>query len=78
MASDLLSSLVIGSPTWSLANSLAIISLVLAGIALGLGRAFSSRKLWAWGAEELGQAVINVALLAALIGLAGAASLMVS
>ncbi|MCL6088940.1 MAG: hypothetical protein M1530_02110 [Candidatus Marsarchaeota archaeon] len=78
MAADLLGSLVIGSPTWSLASSLAVISLVLAGIALGLGRAFSSRKLWAWGAEELGQAVINVALLAALIGLAGAASLMVS
>ncbi|VVB56960.1 Uncharacterised protein [uncultured archaeon] len=63
---DLLSSLVDGSPTWNLASALAIISIVLAGIALGLGRAFSSRRLWAWGTEELGQAVLNVALLAVL------------
>ena len=68
---DLLSGLVSGSPTWSLAYSLAIISIVLAGIALGLGRAFSSRKLWAWGTEEFGQAILNVALLTVLVSAVG-------
>ncbi len=68
---DLLSGLVPGSPTWGLAYSLAVISLVLAGIALGIGRAFSSRKLWAWGTEELGQAILNIAILAVLAGAIG-------
>jgi hypothetical protein len=68
MATNLLQELVVGSPTWNIAYELAIISVILAAIALGLGRAFSSRKIWAWGAEELGQTILNVALLAVLAG----------
>ncbi len=67
-----------GNWTWSLAISLVVISIMLSALALGIGRALGSRKLWAWGAEELGQAIFNAAILGALFGLTAAASVFVS
>ena len=78
MAGSLLFDLTSNGSAWDLATSLCVISIVLAGIALGIGRAFGSRKLWAWGAEEFGQAILNAALLGALmaitLGLSGVVS----
>ena len=67
-----------GNITWSLAISLVVISILLSALALGIARAFGSRKLWAWGAEELGQAIFNAAILGALVGLTATASVFVS
>lgn len=67
-----------GGSAWTLATDLVIISILLAGIALGIGRALGSRKLWAWGAEELGQAIFNAAILGALVGMTAMASAFVS
>lgn len=61
-----------GSPGFTLATDLIVISILLSGLAIGLGRALGSRRLWAWGAEELAQALINAALLGVLVaGVAG-------
>ena len=67
MSGPLLFDLTPNGSAWDLATSLCLISILLAGIALGVGKAFGSRKLWAWGAEEFTQAILNAALLGALI-----------
>ncbi len=67
-----------GGSAWTLAIDLVVISILFAGIALGIGRALGSRKLWAWGAEELGQAIFNAAILGALVGLTVTSSVFVS
>lgn len=55
------------SPIYSLALNLVIISIILSAFALGISRVLGSRKLWAWGVEELMQSVINAALLGIII-----------
>lgn len=62
-----ISSLQPNTAEWSLAINVIIIGVALAGIAIGIGRAMQSRRLWAWGVEELAQAVINAAMLGVLI-----------
>jgi hypothetical protein len=60
-------SLVPSSPAYGLAIDLVIISILLSGFALGISRALRSKKLWAFGVEELSQAIINAAMLGVLI-----------
>lgn len=76
MSPDLATPLSPGSVPYSLAVSLVVASIILSGLLLGLGRALGSRKMWAWGVEELAQSIVNAALLgilAALVTTAGAA-----
>jgi hypothetical protein len=56
-----------GGTDWSLAINIIIVGVLLSGIALGIGMALRSRKLWAWGVEELAQAIVNAALLGVLL-----------
>ena len=56
------------SPAYALATNLIVISLILCAFALGISRALRSQKLWSWGVEELAQAIINAALLGAIVG----------
>ncbi len=56
-----------GTETYMLALDIVVIGIVLAALALGISKALSSRKLWAWGAEELAQALINAAILGILV-----------
>lgn len=65
-------------PTYSLAIDLVVISILLSALALGLARAAGSRKLWAWGTEELAQSVLNAALLGVLVAWAAGSSALVS
>lgn len=58
------------SAAYSLATNLVVISLVLSAFALGISRAIHSKRLWSWGVEELAQAIINAALLGAIVGFA--------
>jgi len=44
-----------------------IVGILLSGLALGIGSAFRSRRVWAWGVEELAQSIINAALLGVLL-----------
>ncbi len=56
-----------GTEVYALALDIVVIGIVLAALALGISKALNSRKLWAWGAEELGQALINAAILGILV-----------
>jgi len=56
------------SQAFSLAINLVVISFVLSAFALGISRAIRSKKLWSWGSEELAQALVNAALLGAIVG----------
>lgn len=60
-------SLLSSSPAYTLAIDLVIISILLSGFSLGISRALRSKKLWAFGVEELSQAIINAAMLGVLI-----------
>lgn len=53
----------------AIAGTAIVISLILAGIALGLGRAFSFKRLERFGAEEIIQSIINAAILGFAIAL---------
>ncbi|MFA5077811.1 MAG: hypothetical protein WC488_05295, partial [Candidatus Micrarchaeia archaeon] len=46
-----------------IAGTVIIISIILSGIALGLGRAFSTKRLERFGADELLQSILNAAIL---------------
>lgn len=59
--------LVPASSEWLLAVNAIVVGILLAGLALGIGQAMRSRRIWAWGVEELAQAIINAALLGALL-----------
>ncbi len=48
--------------SYSVASTLVLISIVISGILIGLGKAFASKRLAAFGAEELFQSIINGAL----------------
>ncbi|MFA5107985.1 MAG: hypothetical protein WC492_00415 [Candidatus Micrarchaeia archaeon] len=67
MQPSLILDLSLTSPAYSLAINLVVISIVLSALALGISRAISSRKLWAWGVEELAQSIINAILLGAIV-----------
>lgn len=58
---------------YDLGINLVVISIVLAGFAIGLSQVIKSRKILSWGVEELIQAIINAALLGVLVS--GSASL---
>lgn len=60
-------SLSAGSPDWLFAINIIIIGILIAGLSLGIGRALRSRRLWAFGVEELAQAVVNAALLGIIV-----------
>jgi len=61
------SSLSAGSSDWLFAIDIIVIGILIAGITLGLGKAFRSRRLFAFGIEELAQAVVNAALLGVIV-----------
>ncbi len=52
-----------------IAGSAIIISIIISGIALGAGRAFSLKRLERFGADELIQSVINAGILGFAVGL---------
>lgn len=52
-----------------IAGTAIIISIILSGIALGLGRAFSFKRLERFGADEIIQAIINSAILGFVVAL---------
>lgn len=52
-----------------IAGTAIVISIILAGMALGIGRAFSFKRLERLGVDELLQSVINAAILGFAIGL---------
>lgn len=52
-----------------IAGTAIVISIIIAGIALGFGRAFSIKRLERFGADELMQSIINAAILGFAIGL---------
>ncbi|MCX8163008.1 MAG: hypothetical protein N3D10_00435 [Candidatus Micrarchaeota archaeon] len=56
-------------PAYQLGLYLVAISIILAGFILGIGKALGSRKMQSWGIEELTQAIINAALLGALVSI---------
>jgi hypothetical protein len=58
-----------GNAPYDAAVLVIIISIILAGIAVGLGKAFQNRKIEHWGRDELLQAFINGAIVGGLIGL---------
>ncbi|MFN3910297.1 MAG: hypothetical protein ACK4J0_03655 [Candidatus Anstonellaceae archaeon] len=60
---------------YDLGINLVIISIILAGFAIGLSQIIRSKKILSWGVEELVQAIINAALLGVLVS--GSASLSV-
>ena len=60
--------------TYNFALDIVIISIILSALALGISRAIGSRKLWAWGSEELAQSVINAAMLGVLVAFTSAIS----
>jgi hypothetical protein len=66
---------------YQLGINLVVISIVLSAIAIGFAKAINSRKMFAWGVEELIQAIINGALLGIIfsgsIGLSNLASSLV-
>lgn len=53
----------------SIAATAIIISIILSGIALGFGRAFSTKRLERFGADEMLQSIINAAILGFAISL---------
>jgi len=54
--------------TWeSLAGTAIVISIILSGIAIGIGKALKSKKLERFGMEEIIQSIINAALLGGAI-----------
>ena len=52
-----------------IAGTAIIISVIVSGIALGLGRAFSIKRLERFGVDELIQAMVNAAILGFAVGL---------
>ncbi len=68
MSSLLVLDLSATSAVYSLALNLIVISLFLCAFALGISHAFKLKRLWAWGVEELAQAIINASLLGVIIG----------
>jgi hypothetical protein len=60
-------SLLQNSQGWFLAVNVIVVGVLLSGLAIGIGTAFRSRRLWAWGVEELAQAVVNAAMLGILL-----------
>lgn len=58
-----------GKTPYDVAVAVVIISIMFAGIAMGIGRAFQNRKIEYWGRDELLQAFINGAIVGGLIGL---------
>ncbi len=52
-----------------IAGTAIIISIILSGIALGMGRAFAFKRLERFGAEEIFQSIINAAILGFAVGL---------
>ncbi|MEM2963460.1 MAG: hypothetical protein QXW70_00290 [Candidatus Anstonellales archaeon] len=48
--------------SYAIASTLVLISIIISGILIGLGKAFSSKRLSAFGFEELFQSIINGAL----------------
>ncbi len=53
----------------AIAGTAIVISIIIAGIALGFGRAFSLKRLERFGADELLQSIINAAILGFAVGL---------
>ena len=53
----------------NIALAVVVISIILSGIALGVGRAFGFKKLERFGLEELAQSIINAALVGAAVGI---------
>lgn len=53
----------------AIAGTAIVISIIIAGIALGFGRAFSLKRLERFGADELLQSIINSAILGFAVGL---------
>lgn len=51
-----------------IALAVVVISIILSGIAIGIGRGFGYKKIERFGLEELGQAIINAALVGAIVG----------
>ncbi|OIO20783.1 hypothetical protein AUJ17_05560 [Candidatus Micrarchaeota archaeon CG1_02_47_40] len=47
---------------YSIASSVVLLSIMLSGILIGIGKAFSSRRLYSFGTEELFQSIINGAI----------------
>ena len=58
-----------GKAPYEVAVTVVVISIMLSGIAMGVGRAFQNRKIEYWGRDELLQAFINGAIVGGLIGL---------
>ena len=58
-----------GNAPYDAAVLVIIISIMLTGIAIGVGRAFQNRKIEHWGRDELLQAFVNGAIVGGLIGL---------
>lgn len=52
-----------------IAGTAIIISIIISGIALGMGRAFSIKRLERFGADEILQSIINAAILGFAVGL---------
>lgn len=60
-----------GTPEWSLAVDIIIVGILISGIAIGIGHALRSRRIFNFGTEELAQAVVNAAMLGALFAWVG-------
>jgi hypothetical protein len=58
-----------GKAPYEVAVAVVIISIMFAGITMGIGRAFQNKKIEYWGRDELLQAFINGAIVGGLIGL---------
>lgn len=53
-----------------IASSIVAIMIIISGIAIGIGKAIGSKRLEFFGVEELGQAILNAAIIAVLAAIA--------